>query len=337
MMHQLTLTPLTPIHIGTGSVIEPFEYVITDRLYKFSPESFLQTLDEREQERFLKLASLDVLGMREFVRNRFKKARPGIEFEMDVHPMALKTYQERLENIRSDLSVSPFIRTSQTPYIPGSSLKGAIRTAMLYAKVPKPLTEYDSKKVESKAFGFNIRRRDGSFWVDMTRDPFKFLKIGDSGLQKNSTMLEVVSVYTKRDGEWSEDMTLLREVTHSMLTVPENPPEFKAAVSTLENPSIGKSPFSVEQIIKDCNTFYYLHLQNERKFLAAFPQAQNWYNALSKIYDNLSEDSCLIRFGWGTGFDGVTINYAMRHKLTKKSRRLTADLLPLGWAMLKFG
>ncbi len=337
MIHRLTLTPLTPIHIGTGSVIEPFEYVITDRLYKFSPESFLETLDEREQERFLKLASQDVLVMREFVRNRFKNARPGIEYEMDVHPMAIKIYEDRLKNIRSDLSVSPFIRTRQIPYIPGSSLKGSIRTAMLYAKVQKPLREYDSRKLESEAFGFNIRRPDGSFWVDMSRDPFKFLKISDSDTQENATRLEAVSLHTKRDGAWSEDMTLLREVTHSTLTVPENAPEFKATVSTLENPRIGKRPFSVKEIIKDCNAFYYLHLQNERKFLAALPQAQNWYNALAKTYDNLSEDSCLIRFGWGTGFDGVTINYAMKHKLTKKSRRLTADLLPLGWAMLKFG
>lgn len=337
MIHQLTLTPLTPIHVGTGSVIEPFEYVITDRLYKFSPESFLRTLDEREQERFLKLAGQDVLVMREFVRNRFKNARPGIEYAMDVHPIALKIYEDRLKNIKSDLSVSPFIRTGQVPYIPGSSLKGAIRTAMLYAKVPKPLTEYNSKKVESEAFGFNIRRRDGSSWVNMTRDPFKFLKIGDTDKLENTTRLEAVSVHTKRDGEWSEDMTLLREVTHSLLTMPENAPEFKATISTLKNPKTGKRPFSIKQIINDCNTFYYLHLQNERKFLAALPQAQNWYNALAKTYDNLSEDSCLIRFGWGTGFDGVTINYALKHKLTKKSRRLTADLLPLGWAMLKFG
>ena len=336
MNHTATLTPLTPIHIGTGETIEPYEYVITDRLYKFRPEEFVAGLDAREQERFLKLAGHDPIVMREFVRNRFKNIKPDIEYKADVHPTALKVYEERLRNIKSDLSISPCIKSGGAPYIPGSSLKGAIRTAVLYNRVEVPVTERDARKLEAETFGYDIRRRNGSYQrPDMTRDPFKFLKVGDSNKVKKSSRLETVTVHTKRDEGWSEEMTMLREITLSTLTTPKHAPEFKLTLTTRNDPATGKTPFSVRRLIKDCNNFYYLHLRREMEFLAGIPDAQGWYNALDKIYEKLPENSCLIRFGWGTGFDGVTINYAKEPKEIKKSRRLTADFAPLGWAELR--
>ena len=337
MLYKIRLTPLTPIHIGTGATIEPYEYVITDRLYKFRPELFIANLQKNDQERFLKLASQDVLVMREFVRNRFRGSSAGLEYAIDVHPEALRIYEERLKNIRSDLSVSPCIKSSGMPYIPGSSLKGAIRTALLYDRVQKPVHEFDVRKLEAEAFGYDLRRYNGRFLkADMTQDPFKFLKIGDSKKKEGSTRLEAISVHTNRGGKWSEEMTLLREVTYSVFTSTGHLPEFEFSLATKENPVTGKSPFPVNQLIDDCNAFYYLHLRHEKEFLGSFSQARTWYEGLEKVYEKLPDNSCLIRLGWGTGFDGITINYAREPRERKRSRRLTADFVPLGWATLTF-
>jgi CRISPR-associated protein Csm5 len=45
---QLAITPLSPVHIGTGEDYEPTQYVIDgDGLYSFSPEAALRAYRRR--------------------------------------------------------------------------------------------------------------------------------------------------------------------------------------------------------------------------------------------------------------------------------------------------
>ena len=54
--YYLKLTALTPIHIGTGEVYEPTNFVIDDGyLYEFDEVLFYKSLNEKEQQEFAKL------------------------------------------------------------------------------------------------------------------------------------------------------------------------------------------------------------------------------------------------------------------------------------------
>lgn len=334
MVYKVSLTPLTPVHIGSGSTIEPYEYIITDRLYKFYPEIFLSILNKRDQEEFLKLSLTNILAMREFIRERVRMLHEAHEFSFEVSSGAVEVYENRLKNAKSELSVYPCIRTRGTPYIPGSSLKGAIRTALLYEKVEKPVTETNAKRVEAEAFGY-ARYKEGSYQSpDITADPFKTLKISDSQKKSDSTILRLVTVHTKGTQGWREDIPLLREVTYSQL-FDNSSLSFTFTLQIVERPEHKKESISVKDLIRACKNFYSIHLKEEKEFLSSYPDAYRWYQELQNREASLPENAFFIRLGWGSGFDGVTINYARRDRERKRSRRLAEKGLPLGWSEVK--
>lgn len=336
MEYKMTLIPLTAVHIGTGTTIEPYEYVIADQLHKFDTGRLLSLLDEQDQERLLNYSMTDMSAMRRFIREKVRLITEIEEYAIRVSPKALQTYEERLGNMQSDLSVSPVIRSGSVPFMPGSSVKGAIRTAMLFSQSKKPVRETDARKLEAETFGY-ARYSEGSYQgFDLTRDPFRHIKVSDSTKVHESTVLRAITVYTKRNERWREDMTMLRETTLSLLADNSQiafPLRLSLDGTEQKRPN---GPDSLGNIVQACNDFYSLHLKEEAKYLSIFPEPASWYEALQDRASNLPESTCIIRLGWGSGFDGMTINYAMSNRETKKSRRFTEDGVPLGWAEIRF-
>ena len=118
---------LTPLHIGTGNRINPVEYVIDDRFYRVDMENLFRD-DSFDSEKFISNAKGGQLYLGEFGADAGKKhARYTISFS-DIH-----TKQNLKKSIGSpNAEVFEFIKSRDMPYIPGSSIKGAIRTAILW-------------------------------------------------------------------------------------------------------------------------------------------------------------------------------------------------------------
>ena len=58
--YYLKLTTLTPVHIGTGDVYEPTNFVIDDGyLYEFDEVLFYKSLDKAKQKEFERLQPND--------------------------------------------------------------------------------------------------------------------------------------------------------------------------------------------------------------------------------------------------------------------------------------
>ena len=54
--YKLTLTPLTPCHIGSGHQYEPFEYVINENIfYRINIDLILSDLSAEKMQQFYKL------------------------------------------------------------------------------------------------------------------------------------------------------------------------------------------------------------------------------------------------------------------------------------------
>ena len=91
----------------------------------------------------------------------------------------------------------------------------------------------------------------------------------------------------------------------------------------------------IQSVVQACRGFYGLHLKEEAKYLKSHPQAKAFYDTLLAREKQISPDSFIMRLGWGSGFDGVTVNYAHKYRKTKRSRRLTSKGMPLGWVEVK--
>jgi CRISPR-associated protein Csm5 len=185
--HALALTPLTPIHIGCGEDFEPTNYVIEDGvLFHFDPATAPLGPEDRK-----KLSDAVGQGGIESLRRvqKFFFERREIYAACSRGTVSIASgiaaqYAARVGRIAQREETGPgalnaleIERTAHhphtgTPYIPGSSLKGAIRTAWL-----------DRLNGGNMREGENLRAMElekvllgGAFHTD----PFRQLKVADA-------------------------------------------------------------------------------------------------------------------------------------------------------------
>ena len=192
---------LTPIHIGSGVVIEPYEYMISeDRLYKIDLAELLISLEDTEREEILGLLEKDILGFRGFIRNRVDLSRYS-QFSVRVSSKVSHLYEEKLDELKNQLLIGLFIRSLNQPYIPGSSLKGALRTAVIFHLISGKTGEGFSDRLEGNILGC----LDNRGFLDPSSDPFRAIKIRDVSLEKDSTAIEEIETF-RNDGGILKDM-----------------------------------------------------------------------------------------------------------------------------------
>ncbi|MGB9800264.1 MAG: type III-A CRISPR-associated RAMP protein Csm5 [Thermanaerothrix sp.] len=129
----LKITTLSPVHIGSGDrLISGVDYLIHgDSLVVISPDRLLRWIGARpDQERLVSILTTALAnpkkgGIEEFLRQ--------INYQIDLATIA--AYKIKSNGYRP-LEVFSFIKTlTSHPILPGSSLKGAIRSALLRGKV----------------------------------------------------------------------------------------------------------------------------------------------------------------------------------------------------------
>lgn len=166
----LALTPLAPIHIGCGEDFEPTNYVIEEGiLYGFDPSR--AALPDNLAKQLGELGDkADLLGIQRFFRNNRSHFTPHADVLIPVAAGLAADYEKQVGQVSNresngrfainKLSIERNANTGQHPYIPGSSFKGALRTAILnrlndnkrplaQEKGRKPNT-WDSSKIETR-------------------------------------------------------------------------------------------------------------------------------------------------------------------------------------------
>ncbi len=181
--YKVRLHVLSPIHIGMGDAYDPTQFVIDKDglMYVFDTNDFLKSIDSEKSIDFCKLAedAKNPIPVFRFFRDNFDKTKVKYR-EVKVS----KDLCERYEQICNSGSLNKDVinqfelkRTiynpiKNVPYIPGSSLKGCLKTIWMSEvnkRLERPLkNEKDIKVIESVTL-------KGSF----EKDPFRFIKISD--------------------------------------------------------------------------------------------------------------------------------------------------------------
>ena len=182
--YRLALTPLSPIHIGCGDDFEPTNYVIDDGvLYGFDPSrAVLNDLQTSKLTEAANKASL--LAVQRFFKDNTRVFKALSDVQIAVSEGVAQTYEKnvgRATNIEASgnmvfnrLYIERTMYTGRLsqPYIPGSSFKGAIRTAMLDDINQDRSPTEDCKKTSSA-----LEKR--LFKGDFETSPLRLLKIAD--------------------------------------------------------------------------------------------------------------------------------------------------------------
>jgi CRISPR-associated protein Csm5 len=201
------LIPLTPVHIGSGYEIEPFDYVIKNGFfYRIDSMDIFEKLDKKEKDDFTRIVENGVLPFRAYIRDIYREEL-GYIYKSNVDRNFENKYNEKLagskkRNENSEFIVKEFTGGLKGKYIPGSTLKGSIRGAYIYSKLEErisyrldrdkrkktvPIVLYDNygKPVYNKRDKIALDSEFSKKAFEMKEltpfiDPFKRLTVGDT-------------------------------------------------------------------------------------------------------------------------------------------------------------
>lgn len=149
------LIPLSPIHIGSGKEIEPYDYVIKNGIfYRINSMDIFEKLSEKEQEIFTSKIEEGILEFRTYMKNIYKEDY-GYIYKSSVDKTFEARYNQKfsgakLKNDNAKFIIKEFMGGLRGKYIAGSSLKGSIRGAFIYSNLPNEIEYRLGRNLEKK-------------------------------------------------------------------------------------------------------------------------------------------------------------------------------------------
>jgi len=178
---------ISPVHIGSDEVYEPTGFVVDEtnkQLISFDPANFINTLDSDALAEFSSLCQKGTpQSLVEIYRfmDRHKDLVDGRP--VTVSDAFIEHFQETMKlhgekNVLQNLNKYQIKRTAfnpheDIPYIPGSSIKGSIRTSVLnYRNQGRSHPGYPGKNASS-------RLEQDLVGGNFATDPFRLIKVSD--------------------------------------------------------------------------------------------------------------------------------------------------------------
>jgi len=346
-------TILSPVHIGTGDELNPFDYIIRDGTFiRFQLETVLSALSEEDLDTFYRLNDEgDINRLRQFISERVDENKHAC-YMAAVTPMVARQYMQKIHDISNQLIINPTIRDGHAfrPYIPGSSLKGAIRTAVVseLAQETSGLDPHDRNfkwEVELKVLKYGKEGHGGRLRADMGRDPFRMIKIRDILLEQNDVMVTFVrNMGRNRTGQLTASrMQMIHEVLLSevMGKLVSFSGELLYDKDLAGKNHIRRTDITPEYILNACNAFYIPKLEEENEKFYERSEVEPASSALLKVAARLKPDECLVRVGRFSGCESVTLDkyrnveFGGRTNVGGNTRNVCEERYPMGWIKLK--
>ncbi len=354
---------ITPVHVGNGTRLGRMDYVRRgDRLFVIDLQK-LAALPGIDPEELSDLMYASEFNIGEFLqRNK-------------VNPASVAAYTLDCRcNPQGDLLAS-IKDGNRLAYIPGSSIKGALRTAILWERIKNSRDKRDAiSAVRSVLETSDSRRKRAQaakplerllLGKDPNHDHLRALRVSDSDPIPLGS-LEIVNVeLLSLAGDtlrmkMALSMEAIKPSTETGVTIDLN--EF-----LFDNASkLGMKVDDLRELEKVTRSYLRDYVRSEVEFFSKYsypvPNRTYDYSATDRTLDfynkilTLTEKrgGMVLRIGWGGGWHGMTVARlfpdlldAMRREFRlgrpnvpefPKTRRLAAleeDRLPMGWVWLK--
>ncbi|MDP9053748.1 MAG: type III-A CRISPR-associated RAMP protein Csm5 [Acidobacteriota bacterium] len=314
------LTVLTPTLVGNGDKLSPIDYMVwRDQVNVLDQPRIFRLLSKGPRlegylEQLRKATKLDFASWGGFAQNYADRRIP---FEDPSYTL----YWERAQ--AESLSIPTFAVSKEGPYLPGAAVKGALRTAWIFAHAKaSALTELAEKpsrrpaeRMEQQSAGSGGSDRMRAISVAdsgaKTRDPFRIYMLRLAILTAKApqqyalgwkqtgrgavdgrrpddgtpTFAEMADPGASFEGIWRENAFLNREEVRQVLR--------------------WSGPVTHERLFDAANRYAEKQLELHAQY-AAWTGLETLATSISALQAKLAEartnGGCLLAIGWGAGF-----------------------------------
>jgi CRISPR-associated protein Csm5 len=355
---------VSPVHIGCGDVYEPTSFMIDERrqkLIEFDPIDFIRSLSATDRERFTAICMegtiSSIVDLYRFVSGRPIKGREvEIASGLPAHYKEMRALNSRNEAyVKREINQFTISRTAFNPYtklayIPGSSLKGALRTAYL-SKLAKDAGIREWGKTRgAKAAELEKILLGGTF----ASDPFRMVKSSDLLPVRSATAKVVYAVNKKKKMSKFEargPFQIVEAITDGT--------RFEGVINIQEPERLAgiKKPITAEGLLRAVHDFYMPLMIQESKITDEVGTGNPVAKMIDEEFrDRLGKSAFLVRIGRHSGAEAVTIegnrdikimqgggapakylDHATTIWLASETSKPTVNsgLVPFGWAVLE--
>lgn len=369
--YSISVSTLSPVHIGCDEDYEPTNYVMYEQcLHHFDIFAIadLLTDDDRKVLDEINRSRSPLLALQKFFFDRKAKLITKKDTSRVASYDVFKKYIETVgkpanieasgKQIINDLKITrtAFNTHNQQPILPGSSIKGAIRTAILNERNQGKETRLKPKELEKDLL-------KGAFETD----PLRLLKVGDALFDNNALLPKIMfennvrRIPVKAGKPTRQLLSLMREAI----------PEYNYAAFSLniniqdlidvKNEKTPQLKISLNAIAKHCNAFYVDIFKREMKrFIQRGCLKESWVahseTTLQLLQPFIQNNAgMVVRVGRHSGAESVTIDGVRSIKIMKgpgkspsyekiattdwlvgEQEKSEVDLMPFGWLFFDF-
>ncbi|MCU0498996.1 MAG: type III-A CRISPR-associated RAMP protein Csm5 [Anaerolineae bacterium] len=338
---RLTITTLTPLHIGTGNhLLRDFDYVTRDgKTWVVNEEALADLLIDYEDD-LAKMAAGRPVS--ELLRpSDYQADSPLFRYVLPGEPRSEKPGSVLQEQIKD-----PWDR----PYIPGSSLKGALRTALFYAGYEQRKLQFkvsdlgNSAKFAAQTLERNVFANNVSPGKAPNHDLLRALQISDS-VPDDQKRLQIVNITVSKNGQSSGSPIELEaippSITFEMTLTLDG---YLLNDQTRRNVGYEDDQLKwMRRISQVINYWTQQRLATEMALKRYF----NWSEGFQRVIqyyeqDQLQKDEFILQLGWGGGWDSKTLGKHLtdnqpefarlvndsRFKMLRKGKFAEGDMYP---------
>ncbi|HNS56123.1 MAG TPA: type III-A CRISPR-associated RAMP protein Csm5 [Smithellaceae bacterium] len=308
---------LAPMHIGCDEVYDPTGFIInedTNTLTVFEPMDFFKSLDSNAKSSYATICSKgtleSILELYKFMRGkrfggRHISVSKGLVAQykktLEIRMTDRKKIQQELNNF--SISRTSFNPTTQIPYIPGSAVKGALRTSYLNYLAKSKRIVYDRRDKKSG----DILEKGLLDYQKLENDPCRLLKISDFHPVGPCKTRIVYAVNAKK-----VPSKYKARGPYQILEIIEPGAVFTGTIRILKPLAreIIKNPLSENTVFESAAAFY--EKERARENLELKEAGLPTFNIDAK------DGICCLRLGRHSGAESVTIEGHRNIKIMKK-------------------
>ena len=306
------LKTITPVHIGTGDTLSQIDgFYHNGQWHRIDIDAVLTAIPESELNR-LTIA----MGQRNFQWDRYRPTN-----QLSTAYTLPCPEDPRETEIREAMK-----HPSGRPMIPGSSIKGTIRTALLWDLIG------DDKTNAQNHLKAQLQQRASRSWIgqkieqqvlgkDPNHDLMRVVQVSDTapipiealemGVAWTVTLNQDGELVQKREGnrEYKTFVEQIRAEQTFDFSIKIDKSLFRQREKRELGYSDQQEQVICEELAEVCNFVAKGLADEEAKFYDYYslPELTNFYESLSNQIENLPNGGFVLPIGWGTGYRAKTV------------------------------